>query len=133
MLDFCRSDFVSSCLWKRKFKTGFTVSHTKAKSRHSSVLKIWRGQVFPLSNNQSLVLLVQFTQMGEFASLFFMLLGMIPWDMRAALSGGVPCRVWKRSFCRLLACWQVRTAVLLAVAQIAALANSVTASCCLIC
>lgn len=89
--------------------------------------------MFPLSNNQSPILLVQFTQMGEFASLFFMLLGMIPWDMRAALSGGVLCRVWKRSSCRLLACWQVRTAVLLAVAQIAVTEVARAASCCLIC
>ncbi|XP_054062342.1 ubiquitin-conjugating enzyme E2 G2 isoform X2 [Rissa tridactyla] len=48
----------------------------------------------------------KFTRMEEFASLFFMLLGMIPWDMRAALSGGVPCRAWKRSSYQSLACWQ---------------------------
>lgn len=75
--------------------------------------------MFPWSNSQSPVLLAQFTQMGEFASLFFMLLGMIPWDTRAALSGGVLCRVWKRSSCPSLACWQVRAGVLLARAQVA--------------
>lgn len=69
--------------------------------------------------------------MGEFASLFFMLLGMIPWDMKAVLNGGVLCRVWKRSSCQLLACWQVRTAVLLAVAQIAVTELARAASCCL--
>lgn len=88
--------------------------------------------MIPLSNNQSPVSPVQFTQMEECAFLFFMLLGMIPWDMRAALSGGVPCRVWKRSSCQLLACWQVRTAILSAAAHLAVteLARAAS-SCCL--
>lgn len=110
---------MSSCL-KRKFKPGFSLNHRKTKSQGWSMLKTdleidsW---AFQLSNNQSSVLFVQFTQMGECASLSFMLLGMIPWDTRAARSGGVPCRVWRRSSYQLLACWQVSTAVLSALPE----------------
>ncbi|XP_064373207.1 ubiquitin-conjugating enzyme E2 G2 isoform X3 [Dromaius novaehollandiae] len=55
------------------------------------------------------LLMLKFTQMGEFASLFSMLLATIPWDMRAALRGGVLCRALKRSCCQSLVCWQSQT------------------------
>lgn len=57
--------------------------------------------------------------MGESASLSFMLLGMIPWATRAARSGGVPCRAWRRSSCQSSACWQVSSAVLSALPEAA--------------
>lgn len=72
---------------------------------HSCMLCIlWRGCLLYLIID----LLLQFTQMGEFASQFYMHQVMTPWDMRAVQSGGVLFRVLRRFSSLLSACWQVK-------------------------
>ena len=52
--------------------------------------------------------ILQSIQMEEYVSLFYTPLVMTQWGMRAVLSGGVQCNLWRKYCCLWLACWQVR-------------------------
>lgn len=51
---------------------------------------------------------LQFTQMAECVYPSCMPREMTRWAMRQVPRGGVLCRVWRRSYCLLSPCWQVR-------------------------